>query len=81
MLTLGLLRCLKLNNRLNVLLNMTTLNKCGTGLGLLNVMSGRANTANEHRVPVKRVPCFSGAREVLKLCCCVGAESELTVID
>lgn len=79
-LTVGLLRCFKLKNCLNVLLNMTGLNKRGTGLKLSNVTSGRANTINEHQVPVKRVPCFSRVREILKWCCCVGVKSDQTVI-
>lgn len=80
LLTVGLLRGFKMNNCLNVLLNLTTLNKCGTCLELLNAVSGRANTVNKQQLPFKRVPCFSRAREILKWCCCVGAESDLTVI-
>lgn len=70
--TLGLLRRLQLNSCLNVLLNMTMSNKCGTGLGLLNVMSGRANGANEHRAAVRRV-CASGGEGELEM---VHAESQ-----
>lgn len=51
---------------------MTVSNKCSTGLGLLNVMSGRANSANEHGAAVRRV-CASGGEGELEM---VHAESE-----